>query len=164
MGSTHAVMGAFTTLAVAAFSGFQPVEAMALAGIGALAALVPDIDHPGSTVRQRMGLAGAVLFWLPHRGITHTLWAALAVTLAAFHFLPGPLAGALMAGYCSHLLGDMLTVRGLPLLWPLSSHRFYLLPRPLRLVAGGFVETVIIYHLIFVSLILVMLWMILDGR
>jgi membrane-bound metal-dependent hydrolase YbcI (DUF457 family) len=31
--------------------------------------------------------------------------------------------GAVLVGYGSHLLGDLVTVEGVPLLWPLSGRR-----------------------------------------
>ena len=46
-------------------------------------ALVPDIDHHGSTLTKKLGWLGAILHWtlrifgIRHRGFMHTLWFAL---------------------------------------------------------------------------------------
>ena len=52
------------------------------------------------------------------------------------YFLPLiPLATA--AGCVTHLLGDMLTDRGVPLAWPVSQRRFWLVPRQLAFTTGS---------------------------
>ncbi len=43
-------------------------------------------------------------------------------------------------GYASHLVLDMMTVRGLKVLRPLTKRTFYLLPKPLRVKTGSFIE------------------------
>jgi inner membrane protein len=117
---------------------FAPVgAALFLAGAPELAyvagvtmlwlAMLPDVDHrlPG----------------VSHRGVTHTLTFALFVggVLGGAGFALGsqtPLVSPLAAaGYgfavgvlavVAHLLGDLLTPMGVPLLWPLSSRRYSL--------------------------------------
>jgi membrane-bound metal-dependent hydrolase YbcI (DUF457 family) len=51
--------------------------------------------------------------------------------------------GAIIFGYALHVLADMMTRTGVPLMYPLSTERHYLLPRPLRLTTGGVVESII---------------------
>lgn len=83
---------------------------------GAVGALAPDVDF----------LFPAALEWpFVHRGITHTLPAvALVVGLAAARGrIP---AKAVAAGYASHLLLDVTTPAGVPVLYPLVSERLYL--------------------------------------
>lgn len=102
-------------------AGGRPAVAV-LAGLGALAVTpLPDFDHrmPG----------------VSHRGVTHTLLFAVAVgaVLAwATRLLPaGTVAPRVTAlafgvgvfGVGAHLLGDVLTPAGVPLLWPLSDRR-----------------------------------------
>ena len=43
---------------------------------------------------------------------------------------------AVCVGCCTHIAGDMLTDSGCMLLFPLSQHRFHLLPRPLQFTTG----------------------------
>lgn len=151
LGHTHLVFGACAGLAAAA--ALSAPYPMTLAAAGALAALLPDVDHPQGTLRQRLVVVGHIgLFWLPHRGLTHTILALALVAAAAWALVPGPLAMAVTAGYGSHLVADMLTPRGLPLLWPLSGRQLHLAPTPLRIRTGSFGET-----LMFV-LLLVAFW------
>jgi inner membrane protein len=99
-----------------------------LAGVAMLwLAMLPDVDHrlPG----------------VSHRGVTHTLSFALAVGAAlgaagafaaARLALADPVVGGVVgfsAGALSvlaHLLADLLTPAGVPILWPLSSRRYSL--------------------------------------
>jgi inner membrane protein len=151
MAPTHLVFGACAGLAAAA--ALNAPYPLALAGVGALAALLPDIDHPQGTLRQRLGIVGHVgLFWLGHRGLTHTALALALVSVLAWAAAPGPLAMAIAAGYGSHLIADMLTRQGLPVLWPLSSRSLHLVPGPLRIRTGSFGETLMF------ALLLVALW------
>lgn len=141
MGHTHAVIGmiAGMSIGMAMRLGLNPT--LVLGSVACCAALAPDIDHPQGKFRRKLGIVGRItLFWLSHRGITHTLPALAVVTLAACHFVPGALALALVVGYSSHLLADLVTVQGLPILWPLSGRSFHLLPYPFRLRTGSRTE------------------------
>jgi inner membrane protein len=127
MKRSHALLGAAAGVAVAHATGAPP-----LAGgvVGALAGLLPDIDHPHATVGRLLPR-----WWhrlTPgHRGPTHSLaWClALAVAVhAANSALNGTAAGpllalAVLAGSLSHVLADGLTVAGVPLWWPLRRRR-----------------------------------------
>lgn len=134
-GHTHAVAGAAAG-ALAAEALRLPVGLLPVAAaLGAAAALLPDVDEPGSSVNRRLPLLGPVLGGtLRHRTVTHSL-AMLAATLAAAHALlrtvPWPWLAVGTAGYGSHLLCDALTPAGVPLLWPLAW----------RLRLGGWVRT-----------------------
>jgi len=70
-------------------------------------------------------------FFTKHRGIMHTLVipALLAVPLffVKEYYVIAPLVG-LIAGYVSHLLADMFTVSGVPILFPLTMRNISLLP------------------------------------
>lgn len=104
-----------------------------------IGSLLPDLDHPKSFLGRRLPFVSIPLSrWLGHRGFTHSLLAALffiilsyfafqmkpvtlRYTLSSWH-LHGTLYPswliALSVGYLSHLMGDWLTVGGIPLLWP----------------------------------------------
>lgn len=71
-----------------------------------------------------IGVAG----WFPHRGLTHTVWAAaywywmsylLEISIGADH-----LAIISTMAYLSHIIGDMLTKKGVKFLYPLSNKVF----------------------------------------
>lgn len=144
MGSTHAIIGLAAGLGIGLVTNASFSEATGLAMIGGAAALLPDIDHPNGQIRQKMGVAGHLsLFWLSHRGLTHTLLFALGVAVLAFYFTPESIRWAIIAGYSSHLVGDAITRRGIPLLWPLSGRPFFLLPRLLRISTGGWIERLV---------------------
>lgn len=137
MGTTHAAIGALVGLVIAAQYSPEPLHAAALAGLGAVIALVPDVDHPNGTIRRKTGLLGHVaFFWLPHRGITHTLWALALVTLIGWLLLPPMIATIAAGAYASHLIADAMTPAGiyplLPIKWRLRS------PLPIR--TGGKLE------------------------
>ncbi len=150
MGKTHLVIGAAAGLGVGVAMGADWRDMLILTGVAALAALLPDIDHPNGSIRQKMGFLGHIgLFWLSHRGITHTLLALAVVELSAFYFLPYALALAVALGYLSHLVADMVTRNGLPILWPLYRRHLHLLPRPLRISTGGIIETMIFFAVVF---------------
>lgn len=134
-GHTHAIAGA----AAGALSaevlrlpvGLLPVAAM----LGAVAALLPDVDEPGSTVNRRLPIIGPLLGRsLKHRTVTHSLVALGGLTLAAHLLLPHvPWAWLAVgaAGYGSHLFCDLLTPAGIDLFWPSRG----------RVRLGGWVKT-----------------------
>lgn len=140
-GKTHAMIGLAVGLAVAYHIGAPVQTSLTLATVAGLAALLPDIDHPQAAIRRRAGVAGHIaFFWLKHRGFTHTLLALALVGVAAACFLPDSVALATTAGVGSHLLADMMTRAGLPVLWPLTS-KAVRLPPGLR--TGGWLESVV---------------------
>ncbi len=67
-GKTHAAAGAFIGAVIGQLTG-SPLEGFFL---GMFAGLLPDIDHPRSTLgRKRKSLSLAVNAIAGHRGITH---------------------------------------------------------------------------------------------
>jgi inner membrane protein len=154
MGRTHMMIGA---LAGALLERHAPgIGVLQGTLIGALAGLVPDLDHPNSKATRSIApiaLGGsrrnsmivmslgimylawqgylpydgvmAIACWLlvaalsKHRGITHSL-IGLAFATYAVHTWLGLYGVIFAVGYASHLFADMLTDRGVPLLWPLK--------------------------------------------
>ena len=115
----------------------------ALWALGAVGALLPDLDSPKTTIGRLVPpvswLINKLLGWNAphpdgHRGGTHSLLAVVAVSLLARHAL-GPTAGWVLAGgYVSHLLLDQLTIQGIRWLWPMPLD--FRLPRPLAVASG----------------------------
>lgn len=123
LGITHVVVGASLGV-VAAKSGLIPALPIAIVAIVAAAgSLLPDIDHPQSAFGRRVRILSIPISAVfGHRGITHSLLAVAAMSLALVFFAHGdgktPVIAALALGYLSHLLADAMTVSGIPLLWP----------------------------------------------
>ena len=90
-----------------------------------LTCLLPDIDHPKSVLGQRFKwISQPIARAFGHRGFTHSLL-AVAISLWLFQlnvpadwFLPADVLQGLTLGYLSHIVADMLTPAGVPLLWP----------------------------------------------
>lgn len=92
-----------------------------------LGSLLPDLDHPGSILGRLFRIISLPLSKLcGHRGFTHSLLAlsALAIlweTQVTTHWqIASDISHALLLGYLSHLLADILTPAGVPFLWPLK--------------------------------------------
>ena len=90
-----------------------------------LTCLLPDIDHPKSFLGQRLKwISKPVARAFGHRGFTHSLLAVfLALTLFALKvpyswIMPTDALQGMVVGYLSHIVADMLTPAGVPLLWP----------------------------------------------
>lgn len=138
-GKTHAAAGAF----IGALTGKALGEPLAGLAVGALAAMLPDVDHPGSWAGRRLRPVSVLLEAVAgHRTVAHTVWfclgvsallALLAGALGAYApALPLPLpwwpapgvAGLYaFAGSLSHLALDCLTKSGVEPLAPLLPFR-----------------------------------------
>lgn len=125
--------------------GTHSLVAVAALSIGAAA-----VDLTGGLLR---GVALAFLFALATaavqlrlaRPFLHTVicvgGAVVLVTVSAQHSVtPGVLPFAVGVGSAAHLVGDMLTKEGVPLLWPVSRRRF----RIASLSTGGFIEQLLV--------------------
>lgn len=94
---------------------------------GILTCLLPDIDHPKSLVGHRLKyLSIPIAKVFGHRGITHSFLAIVGYSmfissdLLSRIIIPIPMdfIHAMIIGYISHIIADMLTPAGVPLLWP----------------------------------------------
>lgn len=151
MGHTHALIGSSLALGVALSTHADTNHTLLLVGVGAIAALIPDLDHPRAPLRRKLGCLGNLLLGrLKHRGITHTLLAIVAVAAGAFTALP-PIVGEVVAiAYISHILADMLTVSGLPVFWPYKRDSYHLLPKRFCMTTNTWPE-----HLISLGLMVI---------
>jgi inner membrane protein len=75
-----------------------------------------------------LGLYIMVAPWLPHRGLTHSIWALLLWGLIAYlaeqEFGLEGIMKAAVAGYLSHLVADMFTAKGIKWLAPITDKAF----------------------------------------
>lgn len=130
------------------------VEAFIIYGLGLLGGLLPDIDHPGSFIGSRVPVLPTILFRNGgHRGVTHSLLGLAVVSIAGFviaaaigHQSNIAICWAFGLGYASHLAADIITNRGIPVCWPVST-RFVIpitttgSPLELMIVIGIFLIT-----------------------
>jgi inner membrane protein len=125
MAFTHIAAGAVSALTLSNFLHTPATQTTLFLAGGVLGSLLPDIDHPASALGRRvlpLSLMLAAIFG--HRGITHSLVAVVAMSLAAWYSLHGldwypgysvPVVLGLSVGYLSHLLADWMTNTGVPL-------------------------------------------------
>ncbi len=124
MRRTHAAMGLALGFGLAGLY-HQPILNAALLGLlTQAAALLPDLDIKLRRVMK-------------HRGVTHSLFALCLISLVARHVSPVILPYVAL-GYGSHLVLDLLTVWGIPILWPVQK-RF----RLMRISTGGRIDALV---------------------
>lgn len=118
MASTHISLGLSGWIAYANIRGI-PLQPLPLLLAGA-ASLFPDIDHPKSTFGRWVPfLSYPISAIVGHRGVTHSLVAVFAS--AGFAWFYGGsewFVTPIVIGYLSHIVGDVFTNSGAPLLWP----------------------------------------------
>lgn len=94
-----------------------PRLAEALLALGA--SLVADLDSRQSHVGRLFPFLSEPLeHWVGHRTATHSLLAQAIVGTAAYFFLPFGFFLALVAGWVSHSVADMMTPSGVAWFWP----------------------------------------------
>jgi inner membrane protein len=163
-GRTHD-LAAFTALGLVVLTQPLPNVTLATAIVAIFANLVggvtPDIDQPTAPLWRNLPIGkyfGKLFDDLTggHRFLTHSI-----LGLAIFGFLAhllllflGPILGsvdtgyvwwAFMIGMASHLLMDMLTKEGVPLLLPLPFKLGFPPIKALRVTTGKWVETWLIF-------------------
>jgi len=182
MGHTHWIIGGASwlgALSAANVAGNAPLSLGMVAGgfaIASVAALCPDIDTKKSMAAKSLGPVTGILSWIirtignGHRKITHCLLGAslvilgLAFCVGSLHLIPW-IGFAVVIGWISHIVADMLTKEGCPLLWPISKVKF-----GLHIVTTGgklekyFIRPVTVLAVIGFSVLLVMgmLWICLS--
>jgi membrane-bound metal-dependent hydrolase YbcI (DUF457 family) len=147
----------------AAWRGFGPLPSAAAIAVGAaivaITSLAADIDQPGSRASRSLGPLSLVTSWLirivtGHRGITHSIWPAIALAVlgGAFGDRIGVrgLGEVLAFGYAGALLLDAWTAAGIVPLYPL--------PWRLRLPPGFRVGSFTELSVLSVSLVLCAWW------
>ena len=65
---------------------------------------------------------------------------------------------AVLVGCCTHIIGDMLTDSGCMLAYPLSRHRFHLLPEPLAFTTGTRPELLLVDPLLTAAVVVLAGW------
>lgn len=135
MGYTHLAGGAYC----GALAGSLTGDAVVGMTVGAIAGLLPDIDHPGSILGRRVQpVSVAIAIGAGHRGLTHTVWFCMAAAVAAMAGVSmlgevgigvDKVGLFVLAGALSHLALDALTASGV---------RPFALPGPVAGLASAF--------------------------
>lgn len=155
-GSSHLMLGLAVPVAASVLLDVTPMppDAAAWAGL-VVGSLLPDVDGDGEIVRfgnwlprvtpdwiektlNRIGLTISKIIKsvLGHRGPCHwPIW-GLAMTGAGWYYGITWLVW-LGVGFGLHLLGDIITVQGIPAFGPLSSKKVSLFP----MRVGGLIES-----------------------
>lgn len=163
-GRTHD-LAAFTALniafiAVPPIAHISPATLVVSLGANMIGGLMPDIDEAASDIwdKIRWGhVIGKIIHPLlgQHRMISHSFLGMAIIGYLLKWILPVARSivlvdmdlvwWSIMIGYGSHLLTDMLTTQGVPLLFPLPF--FFGIPplKFLRIKTGGFREKVFIF-------------------
>ncbi len=96
----------------------------------AFASLMPDLDHPDASLNRALVFTKLIPMVFKHRGILHTLWSPILLSLVVT-ILANPFYGlAAFVGYTSHLVSDAMTKKGINFLYPFSQFKI-----------AGFIET-----------------------
>ncbi|MEI6477635.1 MAG: metal-dependent hydrolase [bacterium] len=173
-GKTHQVIGMTAGLAsflIATSPHYQPASLAGVLVVSCIGSLLPDIDQPGSRLWNALpfGHIGGELVnpFLAHRNLTHSFLGYGIVCYGMYRLLLlAPLYWGLgrhyvfiafAIAYGSHILADMLTVEGVPLLFP-NQHMFGIPPHPfqgLRIETGHWFENLLIFPLVNAGFIVV---------
>ncbi len=128
----------------------------------AFGAIFPDIDEPHSKIgRMFIGVSHLMNAIFGHRGFTHSLpfiiiLILLLMVLCNFEsvrtFINGFYENALVflvsgfiLGNLLHIVGDMMTLSGVPIFLPFKSKKYFALPKVLRFRTSGLADQVIAY-------------------
>lgn len=135
LGKTHCLIGIAVGITIAHAYGMGQIEMLASGALGGVVALLPDIDHPNSKISHKLGLFAYPFRIIPHRTFTHAL--LIPLVFGGIYINNPSWAWVVVAmAWLSHIGADMLTPRGVPILYPLVRKPF-----ALALVrTGGMIE------------------------
>ncbi|WP_028401073.1 metal-dependent hydrolase [Ectobacillus panaciterrae] len=152
-GHTHLLAGAALALATSKYTHIE-ANTIWFTSAAAFGALLPDIDHPKSTLgRIIKPISWALHSIFGHRTITHSLLFLFIVTSLLWTVFPNYpfVVMGICIGVISHLMLDALTVSGIPLLYPLKTKiRF-----PFYTRTGSFTELVLFVLLVITNFVLI---------
>ncbi len=155
--STHY---AFSYLLCAA-AGLEPQTGL----IASLFALLPDIDHPESTIGRLFSpVSKSIQRKYGHRTVTHSIFAIMAMSVILLPFIilaPSGGAGAFSAGlkslyfaailaFSSHIFIDLFNKSGVRLFAPFSQKEYISFRTPsLRILVSSWQEYILLFIIVF---------------
>jgi|TARA_Y100000310_G_C20679445_1_gene815038 inner membrane protein len=122
MFKTHLAFGLLIALFVSEFLGLE--EKLLFISVCVVSSILPDIDTPFSKIGRKF----PPISWLfnilfGHRGLMHTIYFPLLIYFIFRAFGQHLFAGAFFLGYMSHLIIDMLNIKGIYFFFPLNRTR-----------------------------------------
>ncbi|KAA1037642.1 metal-dependent hydrolase [Macrococcus equipercicus] len=134
-GKTHAAFGILLGTAYAINTSHDIGTSAVMIGTTGVFSLVPDICHSGSKIGREFKLLSRLInFFFGHRTLTHSLlFMAIIAVLMTLSNIELTYIICAMLGIASHILLDMMTPRGVALLFPLD----YKVTLPLTFKTGG---------------------------
>ena len=126
----HIVGGIALTGVIASLLSINILGDKILIVITVIGALLPDIDHTKSLLgRAFYPISYTLQRNFGHRTVTHSILALVSMSLIValietVYFPAIPLQKVFTIAYASHLVLDMLTVQGVPLLYPFKRNPF----------------------------------------
>jgi inner membrane protein len=173
-GKTHQSIGITVSLGTYLAStnaGYEPATFAAVLMVAMIGSLLPDADSAGSEIWHSLPfghtagrVAGTVL---SHRNITHSILGFVLIGLGVHYLIglapiywgwdKGLVFMSFLIAYGSHVVADMFTEQGVPLLYPYQ-RTFGIPPRPfeaVRIVTGKWFENLIIFPIVNVVLIVI---------
>lgn len=115
---THVAGAIALTLLIDTQLTLTPKQELWLYSSCVLGALIPDIDHPTSKINKCNPFTGIIGDLIGHRTITHSFTGLLIFDLILWIANFESIILGFNIGYISHLILDMMTVSGIPLLYP----------------------------------------------
>ena len=178
-GKTHRILGLVAGGSYLIFSSepsYQPATFGAVLVFSYFASLIPDLDQPTAEIWNNLPfghLAGeAVDPFFKHRNLSHSLL-GFGIFGFLFYLLINSFPSywginrdivlfAFLISYLSHLLADIFTVEGIPLLYPWKK-MLGIPPKPfdgIRIETGKWFENLVIFPLlnIFLLIIVIVNW------
>lgn len=153
-GKTHLLTGLAAGFLLS--QSVPPDQAGLIIAATSIAALAPDIDHPQALITSFVPF-GSLISWAVggHRGITHTALAGFVAGGIVYLLTDNSvLALAVCVGWFLHLIGDMFTPSGVPLLLPVR-WRFRMLPRGVLAITAPAIEAGIALASLIVAFLMV---------
>ncbi|HHW36814.1 MAG TPA: metal-dependent hydrolase [Bacillales bacterium] len=140
---THLAFGAVAGIAAVKFMNIDISDGMLIYGGGVLlGSLLPDIDHPRSKISNKVPILPSVINLIfSHRSFFHSIVFVALLSLLYSAPIPGSFVTGLIIGVISHMIGDMMTNKGIKLLFPFGSY----ISLPLTFRTGGIVEQILFF-------------------
>lgn len=164
--TTHQIFGflfGLITISIFNMIGIRPTyffETIFFFLLVLIGSILPDLDHPKTKLGRKIPFLSYPIYWLfGHRTFTHSLifviisWMIAKIVVVVFQF-DDLYAYAIASGILSHIIGDMITKKGVPLFYPLKKNiRFFI-----TFKTGGVIEKIIAVVLVVCNLYLFIVW------